>query len=298
MAAETTSTTLTETVNSEYISPEIQSYAIANFVAVQLSWVMDLAGRATKTWAQPVWVKDAATASLSEPTNMSNTALETTEATITVAECGILRQLTKFAARTSMVADLEDVIIEEGGKLCAEQMEDSLVGQFSNASASLGQSTTNLANTDVIEGVTALRILDARGMPVMVLHPRQSGDLMLDSEAATGIVYGRDGTQSVLNSSIGDDGYSGAVFGVNTWHSSLCDTANTGADRVGALFINGNPALGGNHAHAAYGTAVLWMAEAQVEPDVANSSVKIAITNCFGTGELLDNSTQSVISDA
>src|SRR5688572_21555858 len=135
MSAETTTTTLTEIINSEVIDAMIASYAIdANVIAPLVSY-RSIAGQATKTVAFTRWDKDTGTDITEATAISSNDDLTLSENTVTVAQVGILRELTDFAAATTVLgeAGINAMIVKDGVALCQEMREDDLAALFISA---------------------------------------------------------------------------------------------------------------------------------------------------------------------
>lgn len=296
MALETTGTSLTELVNSEFIEPLIIDYAIDKMVIAPLVRTSNLAGKATKTASFPRWLKDTA-ADLTEGSDLSNNELETSEvAVITAAQVGILREVTDLAADTTIMGPqgLMDFIVRDGAMLCTEMLEDDLAARFASASVTVGTSGSDLSVANFVEAIAKLDTAAVRGEKVCVLDDQQAFDLRAAVAASTATVFANAaaGAQSVLNAR--SDAYVGEMFGVRTWLTNLTDTANMGADVVGAMLING--ATSPNY--APIGAAVLWQPRVKQLPDVATNSTLINVTMCYGEGETFDAAYVKLVTDA
>ena len=293
MAGETTTTTLTELVNSSYIERLVLAYAIDEVVIAPHCLVSDLRGKATKTADFSVWVKDAG-ADITEGTAMSNTALETTRVQVTAAQVGILREITDLTVETNVLgAGLYDAVIQEGAELLADMLEEDLAAEFANASSSVGTTTVDLAVADFVSAMSTLYSNKAKGSRACVLHPVQVGDLQASIAASSAAIFGNESvSQSLLTA--GEGAFVGSLFNVPIWYSSHCPTANAAADRVGAMFIS-SPSMPRN---SAYGIAQLRLPSVKQESDAANTSEKLGITMAYGVGEISDFNTCAIITDA
>jgi len=296
MANETTKTSLTEIVNSEVIQELILDYAYDKIVVFPLVRVAMLAGKATGTASFPAWVKDAG-ADLTEANALSNTELETTEtATITAAQVGIMREVTDYAFATNMLgeAGLKQFIVEDGSRLCVEMLEDDLCALFASASTSVGTTGSDLTIANFVEAMARLDTANARGRKVCVLDDQAAFDLRAAVAASTATVFANSatGAQSVLNAR--SDAYVGELFGVPIWLTNLTDTANTNADVVSIMMIDGAQ----SPANAPIGVAMLWEPKAKslYLPDQVGE--QIAVTMAYGCGEISDFNYVKIVTDA
>lgn len=290
MSAETTVTTLTELVNTEVIQPLIMDYAIDAMVAVPLCRQVDLSGKASKVASFPIWDKDVG-ADITEATPMTNTALETLDTQVTAAQVGILREMTKLAARVNILGEggMEAAIARDGGLLLSEMAEDDVVGLFGSITASVGTSGSDLTIANVVEALNKRRTNKARGVPVMVLDDQQMLDLTTAIAAASGQVFSGGANQSVLNAE--SNGIAGSFLGMQVRYTNLTDTANTAADVVGAILNTGV-------LEASIGFVWLWAPEIDTEINAANASKKYGITMAYGCGLINDGASVKIVTDA
>lgn len=288
MAAETTKTSLTEIVNSEAIAELILMYAHDQTVIAPLVRVKDLAGLSTPTASFPQWELDAVSDITTEGTTaLSNVELQTTEvAVISAAQVGILREVTDFAMATNMLGPdgLMQFIVEDGARLCMLEVENDLAALFSGFSTTVGTSTQDLTVANFVEAIAKLDTANARGRKVCVLDDQQAYDLRAAVAASTGTVFANSSQnlQSVLNAN--NAGYVGELFGVPIWLTNLTDTANTAADVVGAMFIDGNA----SPSYAALGMALLWQPRVKMVGLPDQAADQIAITMAYGVGRISD----------
>lgn len=298
MATETTRTSLTEIVNSEAIAEVILDYAADKIVIYPMTRVMNLSGRSTATASFPAWEKDAGEDVTTEgTTTLSNVELQTTEiATITASQVGILREVTDFAAAVSILGEggLAQFIVQDGTYLCMEMLEDDLAALFSTASTSVGSSGTDLSVANFVEAMARLDTNKARGRKVCVLDDQQAFDIRAAVAASNATVFGNatTGAQSILNART--DAYVGELFGVPIWLTNLTDTANTAADVVGSMFIDASS----NPSCTPYGVAVVWEPRLRSLQLPDQVSTQMAVTMCYGVGEILDYAHVKLVTDA
>ena len=295
-AAATTGTTLTELVNAEFIEPLIMDYAVDKMVITPLVRVSNLAGKQTKIASFPRWVKDSG-ADVSDGSAMTVDDLETTEvATVTAATVGVYREVTDMAAETNVLgpAGIADYVARDGAMLCSEMLEDDLAARFASASNSVGTSGSDLSVANFVEALAKLDTTKARGQKVCVLDDQQAFDLRAAVAASGAAVFGNaaSGAQSILNAN--SDAFLGELFGVKTWLTNLTDTANSGADVVGAMMINGAADPG----FAPIGVALLWLPRVKMLPSISGISTLFGITMSYGEGEINDDGYVKIVTDA
>lgn len=287
MANETTRTSLTEIVNSEVIADVILQYAADATVISPLTRVMNLAGRASAVASFPQWELDATSDITTEgTTTLSNVELQTTEvATITAAAVGILREVTEGAWNTNQLGrdGLLQFIVEDGARLCVLEVENDLAALFSGFSTTVGTSGSDLSVANFVEAISRMDTQNARGRKVCVLDDQQAFDIRAAVAASTGTVFaGSPGLQSILNATA--NGFVGELFGVPIYVTNLTDTANTDADVVGGMFIDGNA----NPDFAGLGMALLWMPKLSMVALPDQVADQIAITMSYGVGRISD----------
>jgi hypothetical protein len=291
MANETLSSSLTEIVNSEFISPQILDYAIDNTVIAPLCRVERLMGKATATAAFPRWIKDTG-ADLTEGSDLSNNELETSENTaVTAAMVGILREITDFAQDTTILgrAGLLQMVLEDGAKLCTEMLEDDLAAVFASASTSVGTSGADMTIANFVEALCQLDTNKARGPKWCVLDDQQSSDFLKAIAASTATTLTNEGG-SMLNQFT----QSRSFLGIPVYVTNLTDTANMAADVVGCMGVDGVAAP----ANAPIGIALLWEPRVKMASDPATVSDVLSITQAHGVGEISDFNYVKIVTDA
>lgn len=283
MANETTTTTITGAINTSYIEPLMLKYAIDAAVALPFARVSNVRGRGTKT-AQFYVPTKASAAALTEGTDAANTALTISAGTtIAVAEVGIVRNVQKLAVRTNVMgeAELLQFVVEDGTQLVVEKMETDMWAVFTNASTSVGTSTTAFTLANYAAGLSQLGINKARGRAVALLSAKQASDLR-DAILASGSAIFSNGAEKGLLSQVADDGYVGELFGANIWMSNLALTS--GSDKIGCFMIDGSK----YPQNAPVGMALGWMPEVESLPDPSLRGLEIAVTAAYGFAEISD----------
>lgn len=227
--AETTTTTLTEISNSEWLAPLVLDYAHDFVVATPYAVQHDLRGKASDTVSVQQWVSDQGTEQApAETASLTAETLETTDQTVTTAEMGILREVTKNALEDSKMtpAELFRFIVMDSGRLLGIGLEDDLVALFSGFSTGVGTSGSDLTLANMVSAISQLRKngIRAPGGCVFILDDQQAEDLdnaALASQSTTIMNYYSRAEGNGL-----DTGFVGSFGRYPIWQTGLCDTAN------------------------------------------------------------------------
>lgn len=316
MANETTTTTLTEIVNSEWIRPVFQDYAHEFVNATRFCLHQDLRGRGTSTWAQPRMVSDMGTVGdagggvdteydATEGTVLTNTQLDLAESTISTSEFGIMRTLTDSAQED--VVDgfaLVQAIVMDAARILMTALEDDVVALFGSATNVSGATGVNISVANMSDAITAVRQRGVRapGGMVGVLDQVQISDLedAFEATSTSWAVYPQANDRVLRIGAAADNGLStGEVFsfkGVPIYESGLTDTANTAADVVGAVFVRGD--VSSNEPFAALGLATSRDFRSEIDRNAALRADEIVCTMRKGTGILQDDSIEALTTDA
>ncbi len=314
MANETTTTTLTEIVNSEWIRPVFQDYSHEFVNATRFCLKQSLVGKGTSTWAQPVPVSDMGTVgdggagvdaeyNATEATALSNIQLDLGEATISTSELGIRREISDTA--------LEDIvdgfamvqfIVRDAARILMTALEDDVIALFGSASNTTGATGVNLSVANVNDAIGALRNrgIRAPGGLVAVLSDTQMGDFedALEATGTSWAVYPGTADKLMGAERNPDNGLTdGRVLrykNVDFYQSGLVDTANTGADDAGAMFV---PAMG-NEGFEALGLAESRPFTSETERNAASRTTLVVCTLRAGAGILKQDSLEGIVTDA
>jgi hypothetical protein len=286
-----TTTTLTELVNSEFINPAILEYAHDFTVAAPfLNW-MDLRGKQTKVGSFPIWVLDA-TADTGETTDLTTTALETTDVQITAAEIGIRRDVTDAALEETIIGtQLFDFLVRDSGVLAAISLDDDICALFPSLATSVGAATTDLSLANMVSAQAQVRINGKRGQLVYILDDQQASDYQAAQAAATSTTI-----NGLMAPSVGgiENGYLGTFFNSPVWQTGLCDTTNTGASVNGACFVRGDT----NPTNAAFGGVITRDVRTELERNASARITEFVMTAKWGVGEIADLGGVKIKTDA
>jgi len=314
MANETTQTTLTELVYGEWISPFIQSYA-GNYQNPSQFLAKWNPTNGSSTVSVPKWVSDQGTAddtgtavatayNATEGTDLSNTELETTDSTFSIAEYGLMREVTDSVIESAQSAEsVLSFIIPDGASILMAAANDDVCALFASLTGQSGATTVNLSVADVDDALYDLAERGALGELVGILDHQQVRDFS-DALQATGTsmaVYAGSadrqmGTAFDKNQGRNIEGYTFDYKGVPFFRNGLCDTATSGADVVGAIFTRGD--IESQRATACLGQASLREFRVATERNESKRSTEVIMTMRWGCGITHNDMGQELLSDA
>jgi len=282
MADETTLTTANDLVYAALINESVIDYARASIVVAPLVRQFGLEGRPGRALDVPSWGSVSAS-EVSEGADLANTALATDKITLTAGEVGVMITVTDLLAGSDILANLDDYA-RQLGLAVADKIDSDLCALFAalNGGSAVGSSGSDLTDDVFLEALYTLEAGDAPGPYHCVLHPRQWADLRSDIVTSTGVPYSASAARDIVN-----NGFTGVLFGVNIYQTTNVPTANTGADRAGAMF-----------SPDALGVATKWPARTELQRDASLRATEIVVTACYGVGELVDAFGVPIVTDA
>jgi len=267
MANESTTTTLND------LLPQIVAEAM--FQAQEKSIMRGLVKNFTmplnsgKSIVVPTYPTVAA-AAVAEGTDLSNTAVSTGGATLTVSEVGVMTTITDMAIRSSasnVIADIGKVF----GEGIAKKIDQDLMSNFDNFSTEVGDGTGAITVNSIFQAVANLR---AGGVPstdlACVLHPMVAYDLKAAIGASA--YAGGDLQTEALRS-----GYVGTLAGVPIFESSNMSNTGNAGDYKGAVFHRD-----------ALGLAMMQDISIETQRDASLRASELVSTAVYGHGEIFD----------
>lgn len=275
MANESTTTSLND------LLPSIVAEAM--FVAQERSIMRGLVKNYTlangngKTVTVPIYPKQTA-AGVNEATDLTNTEVATSGATLTVGEVGIMTTVTDLARRSSA----SNVIADVGrlfGEAIAAKIDKDLTALFAGFSAGLGDYTTQITAAAIFQQVAKLR---GAGVPqdgiVCVLHPEIAYDLKaaLTTGGSTAAFAGGYGVSDLANEAM-REGYVGRLAGIPVFETSNIDYVTNAGDFPGAVFHRD-----------ALGLALMQDIQIETQRDASLRADELVATAVYGVGELYD----------
>ena len=269
MANESTSSTLSE-LYTEIV-------AEAQFVATEQSIMRNLVrnysitggGKAVEV---PIYSAISA-AAVAEATDLSNTAVDPSSATITASEVGVMTTLTDLArnsAPRNVAADIGRLF----GEGIAKKQDQDLIALFDGFSTTLGDGTTAISAASVFNALSTLR---ANSLPInecaVVLHPKIAYDLKANLTNTFANANANDLSNEALRS-----GFVGRLAGMPIFETSnIANTGNAGDYKGGAM-----------HRDA---LAIAMMEDVKIETqrDASLRADEIVATSVYGVGEIHDS---------
>ena len=290
----TTITSLTELVPAETIGEAVMEYAHDAMPVAGLCREVQMPLQGGKVYAWPRWVQDAHEDITTEGTTaITDTELETTESTTTIAQIGLGRQLTKFVQKTNQLgpAALLQHLVMDAATTLAPAIEDDIVALFASITDSVGTSGVDFSVTNYLQALAEQRTNNVIGQLEFILADIQVTDLQASGGASGAATLTSNGA-SIVNANTG--GFQGTLFGANIWRSSLCDTANANADRVGACINNGRL----SPTRPSLGLVMLWFGEMEPDKDIWLLTDKFAWSAAYGCTLVGDAYSCKIVTDA
>jgi len=257
-----------ELVAAEIVSRLVIDAAYSRAVMPSLVRVADISSESTLTVEFPKWPLLTA-ADLTEATDMSNTAVNTTSTLITADEAGIMITVTDLLGNGASLGGLEPFAMELG-KALAAKIDIDLLGAVASFTNSVGTSGAALSEANFLSALYTLELGNARGPFVAVLHPYQVNNLRSAIASSTGAVWGG------LSAPTADVGALGSLYGVDIVQSNNCASVNANADRQGVMMPLGNQC----------GLAYVLKTNAKTEfqRDASLRSTELIVTAVYGHG--------------
>tara|TARA_R100000734_G_C3300729_1_gene91422 strand:+ start:76 stop:930 length:855 start_codon:yes stop_codon:yes gene_type:complete len=243
----------------------------------------DMTGTPGLTAQVPIYPSLSA-AALTDGTDMSNTAFNTTSKTITAAEVGVMVELTDLA-KESANEDVAAAIGRQMGDAMAVKVDTDLATLFQGFSNSVGSGDAELSVEDFFKASATLKNNKAPGPYVAVISPNQALQLkkLLTNAGAT---------MSHNLSDIGNialrDGFVGRLAGIDIFESTVITdaTPDSAGAGVGAVF-----------AQDAIGYMVKRNMRIETQRDASARADEIVGTMAYGSAELFDAYGVKLIAD-
>lgn len=314
MANETTTTTLTELVYGEWISPYIQSYAAQynNPKQFLANWQPT---NGSLTVSVPRWVSDQGSPNddgvavdteynATEATDLANSDLETLDSTFTIAEYGLMREITDTVLESAQSAEgLLQMIVPDGASILMAAANDDACALFASFSNSSGSTGVNISIADVDDAIYDLAERGVAGDLVGIFDNQQVRDFLdaLQASSTSMAVYAGSTDRQMATSFSGDqgrnvEGFALSYKGIPIYRQGLTDTANAGADVVGAIFTRGD--VESQRGVAALGQASLRDFRVATERNESKRTTEVIMTMRWGCGITHDTMGQKLVTDA
>ena len=242
-----------------------------------------------------------AMASVAENSTVSNTALTTTNANITIARQALRRQISDLAMLTATGIPLDvtlDNIAADMVLAYNKRVTTMIAALSSGFSSSVGSTTTDLTVANFYAAIFQLQLNSADGIFTAILHPQQINDLIssLRSETGPGQYLATSSDQVQAKG----PGFRGNLFGVDIFASANVPTANAGADYLGMMIAPGAIGVATATAAPMVGAATLPSQSpivVELERDSSSGSTIVVGSAFVGVGELDDLRGVGILSD-
>ena len=254
-----------ELVAAEIVSRLIISAAYAKAVMPPLVRVADISNDPTNTMEFPKWPLLTA-ADLTEATDASNTAVNTTSVSVTADEAGLMITVTDVLLNGSQTN--LGLYAEQLGFALANKIDTDLLAEVADFSNSVGATTVNITEANFLSAIYTLENGNAVGPFNAVLHPIQISDLRTALAATTGAIWGGPSAPA------GDIGAMASLYGVDVFSSTNCASVNSDADRQGVMMPKGS------NSGLAYVLKV--GARTEFERDASLRATEIVTTSMYG----------------
>jgi len=287
LANETTCTTATELIVTEAVNLVVLDALYANLTIAPIIRNVDCPGN-TKAVEFPIWNDVASSVSApGEATDLSNTAMNPTSATVTAAEVGIMTTVTDLLVQSSP-ASVESIGVELG-RAVAVKIDTDIAALFAslNGGSTVGTTTADMTDDDLLDSIYQLEVDNVKGQYYTILHPIQFSDLRKDIASSGYNIW-----SNVRGDSLAGAGWFPGenfveIYGTLIKTSTVCPTANTAADRVGATFVEDAMAI-----------VWKWKTRTEKQRDASLRATEVVVTACYGVGEISDARGCPITTDA
>lgn len=315
MANEVTSTSLNDVTQSAVIEPILLSALAERGQLLALPREFNLVGRNANALDIPILDSIMGTPgdrgaavdtefNATEAVEISNTPVTTSKVTITAAEYGIAHEITDNVQEDTLQGiDLLGAIENNMINVLYLAMADDLVALFASLSTSVGTSGADLTLAQFLAARTGLvtaGVYAPDGL-VAVLDNQQAADvesaLLTTNAAAAVFAMSADrllNFQPAANGGLGG-GTRMSLMGIPVYTSGLTDTANAGADVIGAIFV---PSSAANDANATFGQVWKRPPSFETERHAKKRTTDLVMTTRWGVGEIRDLSGVKLVTDA
>lgn len=297
--ATATLTTLNDLVNTETISRLVLLAAQEQSFMHMLCYNEDVEGTGSLT-ANFARYAALTAAGVNENADVSASAFSTDQAgTITASEVFINVALSDKSRKTTNRISM-DAVAAACGRALADKMQTDGCSIFSSISATVGSTGVNLALTDIDEAIYTLANAkapignDSLGNlpPALlgtqcVLHTRQAADLRTALRQANMAFVGAQEMGLLLQSGRVPVGAIGSYLEVSFWQSTKPPTANSAADRVGAMFVP-----------AAFGFVTCGAPSVEYDRDASARSTEAVVGQTYAFGIIANDYACGIVTDA
>lgn len=318
MANETTTTTLDDLTNSSLVEPTI-IYALSEQPGLyRFCREFDARDKPTNSLKIPTETAYWGSANdrgvgvdtelnASEATALGYTAISTGNVTCTAAEYGVAHALTDNVGEDSAIdaSELMDLFLSRMLHVLSLAMEDDYLALLASLSQTVGSSGVDLTVAQAISAQQGIRIRGAiADQLAYIFDNQQSLDLeaALSAGSTSAAIFALSADRLINYAPTADNGMSAmrqfATFrGLPAFSTGMTDTANAGADVVGACVC---PSTAVNDASGATTHGMVWKRLPRFESQrfAKSRTTDLVMTARSGFAELQDGSGTAIITDA
>ena len=318
MANETTRTSVTELIQSEWINDYILNYAGHYQNPTQFLAKMN-PKNGSLTVSAPRLVSDQGTANddgaavdteydRTDGTDITATELETLDETFSLGEYGLMRVITDGVLESAQNAqELIGMVVPDGARILMAAANSTACGLFSGFTNSSGTSGTNCGVADVDDAIYDLAERGVVGELVGIFDNQAVRDFQdalqgsgvspqLTSATYAGAADRLMNVQPSGDSGRNVEGYVLSYKGVPIYRTGLTLTANTGADVVSAIFTRGD--IESQKAEASIAQGTIREFRLETERDASLRATEFVMTMVWGAGLVNKDKGQALITDA
>lgn len=234
-----------------------------------------------KTVTVPIYPLQTA-AAVTEGDEVSNTAVSTNGATLTVSTAAIRTLVTDLAIASSasnVVGDLGRLF----GEALARKIDTDLLALFSGFSGTVGAADAALTAATIAKAAAQLR---ANGVPAMDLACVVNPYVAYDLKANLTNTFANPNAGMIQNEAM-MTGYVGTLFGIPVYESNLIANNGTAGDYVGGVFHR-----------EALGLAMVGDINIETQRRASFLGTDVVASAHYGVGELYDGYGVGVVADS
>jgi hypothetical protein len=308
----TTTTSLTELIQSEFINQFIAS-CCGNYKNPSQFFLPININNGASTVSQPRWVSDVGTVpddgvavatafDATEATDLVANELETTDSTFNVVEYGLLREPSDTALEDASIITIQDIVSNATG-IILDAMNDDACALFASFVASKGSTGVDCRISDVNDVLYDLARRGVMGEAVGVFDNQAVDDFYAALEATSTSMAVYAGTVDRLYNVQNDpmqgrnpQGFTLRYKGVDIYRQGLTDTANAGADVVSGVFVRGD--MPAQRESAAIGQASRRSFRLETQRDASARCTEFVFTARWGCGFINNQMGCKLVTDA
>lgn len=288
--AVTTSATVAATIYAKVIETLILMYQYDQVTAVDKFRYKSIIEEKAPVASFPRYTKNAVGAVGTETSSLTPTTWDMTSTVdVTVGRVGIAREVSNTAVEDSILGQALFVneLVTDAARLYGEQLDTDATALYAALTAAVGTTGVALTIATLVAGMSQQRVNKCRGEQVVHLHDLQIKQLQQAQIASTATPWA-----SYFQPNADNTQFGGYFMGAEIWSSSKNVTANAAADRVGAIFANGQM----SPQYAAFALVVKRLPSSLEQSDILQDANIWASFMRYGVGTIANNFGTKIIS--